>query len=162
MSMVSVDTFATTNPALCSLIVRAFVEGYVVGDAAGAPLPLILLPIPFVLTEDTSATFARTNANTGFLPWLGRFPEVTINLGDRIRRTAEFSRQGLLFGIRKRVLSVASSGSVILDGDGLRRKPNFPASTEVGCATSYARRLGVWCGQVRSAETIFLSLGVQR
>jgi hypothetical protein len=122
----------------------------------------ILLPIPFTLTEDTAATFTQTNASTGLLPWLGRFPEVTINIGDRIRNTAELSRQGLLFGVRQRVLSISSLGRVVLDGDGLRRKPNFPVSTEVGRAMSYARRFGVWCGQVRSAETIFLSLGVQR
>ncbi len=162
MAMTSIDTFASTNPAFCSLVIRAFVEGYVGEDPDGSFLPLILLPIPLVLTEETAATIAQTNSSTGLLPWLGRFPEVTVMLGNRIRGTANISRQALLFGIRQRVLFVLPSGRVILEADGLRRKPSFPATSEVGRATSYAKRLGTWCGQVRSAETILISLGVNR
>ncbi len=162
MAMLSIDTFATTNPAFCSLVIRAFVEGYVGEDSEGLFLPLILLPIPLVLTEETAATFAQTNSTTGLLPWLARFPEVTVMLRSRISGTANISRQALLFGIRQRVLSVLPSGRVVLDSDGLRRKPTFPARSEVGRATNYAKRLGTWCGQVRSAETILISLGVNR
>ncbi len=162
MAMISVDTFAVTNPAFSSLVIRAFVEGYVAGDPEGSLLPLILLPIPLVLTEETASTFAQTSSSTGLIPWLGRYPEVTVKLGDRIRNTANVSRQALLFGIRQRVLTVLPSGRVILDSEGLRKKPSFPTRSEVGKATSFAKRLGIWCGQVQSVETILISLGVNR
>ncbi|WP_406694304.1 three component ABC system middle component [Singulisphaera sp. Ch08] len=162
MAMISVDTFAVTNPAFCSLVIRAFVEGYITGDPEGSLLPLILLPIPLVLTEETAATFAQTKSSTGLIPWLGRYPEVTVMLGNRIRGSANVSRQALLFGIRQRVLTVLPSGRVIPDADGLMRKPSFSTMSEVGKATSLAKRLGTWCGQVRSAQTILISLGVNR
>lgn len=162
MAAASIDTFATTNPAYCSLVLRAFAEGYVQADPDGVPLALMVLPLPLVLTREIADTLQRTNVMTGLLPWVNANPEITVGLAERVSRTSAYSRRALLFGLRQRILDVTSAGRVVPISDGLVRQPNFPASTEPGRAISHARRVGTWAGQVRSPETVFVGLGGNR
>lgn len=162
MAIPSVDSFAATNPALCSLILRAFAEGYVEEDGEGVPVPLVLVPLPLVLSEAVASTLSATNSATGLLPWLARFQEVKIGMAERVARVAGFSRQALLFGLRYRVLGITPAGRVVPESAGLVKKPNFPASAEPGRFLSLAKRLGGWSGQVRSPETVLLCLGANR
>jgi hypothetical protein len=159
---VAIDTYAATNPALCSLALRAFAEGYAESNPDGLPLPLIILPLPIVLTEQIAATIDSTNVTTGLLPWIVRNQEITIGLWDKVARTSVFSRQALLFGIRYRIINMTADGRLLPDKTGLARQPTFPASTEPGRAIRFAKRLGIWMGEVREMDTIFISLGINR
>ncbi len=159
---VSIDIYASTNPALGALVIRAFVEAYVKEDAAGLPLSLVYLPLPIVLSGDIASTLDETAATTGLLPWVGRFPEVTIGFPEKLTRTASFSRHALLFGIRQRILTISDQGRVLPISSGLKKKPNFVATTEPGRALKLAKRLGGWIGRVRSEETVFVCMGAHR
>jgi hypothetical protein len=162
MPPASIDTYAVSNPAFCSLVLRAFAEGYVQADPAGVPLALVLLPVPLVMTKEIADTLGSTNVNTGLLPWVSNNPQVTIGFSQRVTNTAHYSREALLFGLRQRIVDINESGRVVPITDGLAKKPAFPVSTEPGRAMSLARRLGVWAGQVGSPETVFVSLGGNR
>lgn len=162
MATVSIDTFAATNPAFCSLVLHAFVSGYVEADHEGLPLPLVILPLPIVLSEQVAATLVPTRITTGLLPWVVKNQEITIGLWDRIAKTATFSRQALLFGLRYRIITMNSAGRFVPEKTGLAKQPTFPASTDPGRAIRLAKRLGVWVGQVKEADTIFISLGLNR
>lgn len=162
MSVMSIDTFAATNPAFCSLVLRAFSEGYTQGDPQGVPLPLILIPLPLVLSNDIAQTLQSTNSATGLLPWIARTPEVTVGMAERLTKTAAFSREALLFGLRYRILSVTPSGRVVPESIGLTRKLKFPASADPGRAINLANRLGIWAAEVGSPQTIFVTLGANR
>lgn len=162
MPATSLDTFANTNPAFCTLVLRAFVEGYLQGDGEGVPLPHVVLALPIVLSADLAATFAGTNATTGLLTWVGRHPQVTIELRERVTASARFSREALLFGVTRRVLGVNERGLVVLDDAGLTRRVRFPTSEDRGRALSNARQLGRWLADVRSIETVFACLGMNR
>jgi hypothetical protein len=158
----SLDTFANTNPAFCALILRAFVDGHIQIDDSGLPLPFVVLPLPVVLSADIANTFAGTNSSTGLLTWIGRHPSITIELRRRIEASARFSREALLFGITRRVLGVNDRGRVVLDDEGLTRKVRFPADEDRGRAVSNARQFGRWLAGVRSIETVFACLGLNR
>lgn len=162
MADTTIDTYAATNPAMCSLIVRAFLEGYTGADAEGTPIALSILPLPIVLTARIAQTIDSTNVKTGLLPWIVKNQEITIGLWDRITKSVEYSQRALLFGIRYRVIGMNSVGRLIPLQTGLVKQPRFPASTEPGRAISYARRLGVWMGEVKEMNTIFIGLGVNR
>ena len=159
---VSIDIYASTNPALGALVIRAFVEAYIKEDATGVPLSLIYLPLPLVLSGEIASTLEETAATTGLLPWVGRYPQVTVGFPERLTRTAKFSRHGLLFGIRQRILTVNAQGRVLSISTGLMKKPNFDTATEPGRAIKLAKRLGAWIGRVRSEETVFVCLGAHR
>ena len=162
MSVMSIDIFATTNPAFCSLVLRAFSEGYTQRDPQGVPRPLILSPLPLVLSNDIAQTLQSTNSATGLLPWIARNPEVTVGMAERLAKTAAFGRDALLFGLKYRILNVTPDGRVVPDSRGLARKSKFPASADPGRAINLANRLGIWAAEVRSPQTIFVSLGANR
>src|SRR5262249_10086726 len=119
MPAISLDVLANTNPAFCSLVLRSFVEGYMRGEAEGLPLPHILLPLPIILSTDLTGFFAGTNTGTGLLTWIGRYPQVTIDLRERVQASALFSREALLFGITQRILDVNQRGNIVTDDEGL-------------------------------------------
>jgi hypothetical protein len=162
MATTSIDVYAATNPAFCSLVLRSFVAGYAESDASGSPLPLIILPLPIVLTEEISLALMGTNVKTGLLPWAVRSQEAILGLADRVADAASFSREALLFGIRYRIVSITSDGRLHPDARGLAKQPDFPVATDLGRALSLARRLGLWMGQIRDIDTIFISLGIDR
>jgi hypothetical protein len=158
----SLDTFANTNPAFCSLVLRSFVAGYLENDSKGSPVPQLLLPLPIVLCSYFSETFKGTNAATGLITWIARHPEVTIGLRGRVQATAQFSREALVFGLSRRILDVNQFGLVVTDDRGLVRDVRFGPSDNRGLAMTNARRLGRWTANVRSTETVFTCLGLNR
>jgi hypothetical protein len=162
MPALSLDTFANTNPAFCSLILRFFVEGYMRGDANGLPLPHVLLPLPIVLSSDLNGLFAGTNATTGLLTWVGRHPEVTIDLRKRVGSSASYSREALLFGLTQRILGMNQNGRIVTESRGLVRRVTFNASDERNRFVKNARKFGRWIADVRSIETVFSCLGLNR
>lgn len=162
MPAVALDTFASTNPAFCALVLRAFVESYQRLDPGGAQIPLLMLPLPLVLSEDTTGFFDGTNTKTGLLTWLGRHPQITIELPERIAATASFAREALLFGLTRQVLDVTAQGRILTADRGLARRPRFLAADDRQRAFTLAMRLGGWCASVGSVETVFTSLGLHR
>lgn len=162
MPAVALDTFASTNPAFCALVLRAFTESFQKVDAAGSPIPLLVLPLPLVLSEDTVGFFDGTNTKTGLLTWIGRHPQITIDLPERIVATAKFAREALLFGVTRQVLDVTPQGCIVTADRGLVKRAKFAATDDRQRAFTLAMRLGGWCASVGSIETVYTSLGLHR
>jgi hypothetical protein len=158
----SIDTYATTNPAFCSILLYSFIEGYDSTNSNGLPFPLILLPVPIVLTSDIASAFEGTNSRTGLMSWIARNPEVTVGMRDRLHSTSEFSKQALLFGFRYGVFSLAESGRIFLQPDSLAKKIPSVGSSYVLDALKLAKRLGAWIGKAGTIETILIALGTNR
>jgi hypothetical protein len=162
VAAVSIDTYAATNPAFCSVILYSFLEGFSTTNSTGIPFPLMLLPIPIVLTREIADSFEGTNVRTGLLTWATRSPEITIGLRERIQNTSDFSKQGLLFGSRFGLFSISDIGRVFLKPDCLKKNLPTTGRTYITEAIKLARRLGVWVGEAGSTETVFIALGVNR
>ena len=160
MPSLSTDTFAYTNPAFCALMLRGFVENYMKADSRGVPLPLMLLPLPIALSGDLVNTFDGTNSRTGLITWIGRHPEITLDLGRRVEALTPFSREAILFALSRRILDINDSGYVELDDAGLKKALRFPAIEARGRVLSISRTLGRWVGEVRSTETVLACLGL--
>jgi hypothetical protein len=158
----SIDTYATTNPAFCSILLYSFIEGYGSTNSNGLPFPLILLPVPIVLTSDIANTFEGTNTRTGLLSWIARNPEVTVGMHDRLHSTSEFSKQALLFGFRYGVFSLADTGRIFLQSDSLAKRIPSAGSSYVVDAFKLAKRFGAWIGGAGTTETILIALGANR
>lgn len=158
----SIDTFAATNPAFCSALLYSFIDGYASTNSSGLPFPLILLPIPIVLTSEIADAFKGTNAKTGLLSWIGRNPEVTVGMRERLQDTSEFSKQALLFGCRYGIFSIAESGRISLRPDALAKSIPAAGSSYTVNAFRFAKRLGTWVGEAGTTETILIALGANR
>jgi hypothetical protein len=156
----SLDAFALTNPALCSLVLHSFANGYAEQASSGMELALAYLPLPFTMTSSLAATFQGTNAATGFLKWLTRSPELRLDVVDAFDETTRLTRRGLIFGLQRRILTL-ESGRLRADADQLLRVPREPAGADISRRPyTIARRLGGWCGSIGSAKTVFTLLGI--
>lgn len=158
MAAVAIDTYAATNPAFCCTLIISYLEGY----AQPMPLPLILLPVPVLLTNEIADSFDGTNSTTGLITWTTRHPEITVGMRDRLRKTAEYSRQGLLFGVRYNALTVDSKAQIFLRQQGLKKKLPTAGDSFVAKSLKLAKRFGIWVGAVGNTETVLLMLGANK
>lgn len=158
----SIDTYAATNPAFCSLLLYSFIDGYRSTNASGLPFPLILLPVPVVLTSDIAEAFKSTNVKTGLLSWIARNPEITVGMRERLQATSESSKQALLFGVRYRLFSVVETGRIFLQPDSLAKAIPATGNSYIIDAFKLAKRFGAWIGEAGTTETILIALGANR
>lgn len=162
MAGVSIDTYAATNPAFCSIVLYSFAEGFASKNASGMPFSFILLPIPVVLTREIAQSFEGTNAKTGLLSWVAQHPEVTVGFRERLLHTAEYSKQGLLFGAQYGVFTIAENGRIFIRPAALKKRPPTTGRTSITAPLKFAKRFGAWIGEAGSTETILIALGVNR
>lgn len=159
--MESLDIFAETNPAFCSIVLFNFCKGYNSEASDGLGFPLILLPLPIVLSGDLESSFANTRVDTGFFSWIDRNPSILLNLPDRIQDTLTITRNAVEFGISKSILRVADTGKIQPEEKGLSKKKFPQSSSKVGRAYTNAYRFGQWLGQINSVTTIYNHLGLE-
>lgn len=157
MNKTSIDIFAETNPAFCSLIIFNFCKGYFKETKFGVPFPLLILPLPIILSNDLAKSFDGTNVKTGFFRWTENNPEILLDLTTRINESNEFLKPAIEFGVFKKIFKIDSSGLLIPAENGVNNRKK----TELDKLFKTADRLGNWIGQVNSAKTIYNHLGLQ-
>ncbi len=158
--LMPLDVFAEANPAFLSTILWSFLTGYGEAEGDGCDIPLAFLPIPILLCRDLAATFAHTNATTGFVNWLTRNQVVIVGLASRIEMTSHFTRQALLFGIRYGLIELGEGGRF--------RARTHPRVTsrithlpnETKDPILLAKRLGIWLGRAGTTSGIYHALGL--
>lgn len=156
MNRVSIDIFAETNPGFCALVLFKYCEGYYKATNKGMPFPLILLPLPIILSNDLSETFENTQARTGFFRWIENNPEILLNLTSRIEDSFEFIKPAIEFGFYRNIFQIDNFGclNIILENINKNKK------SELDYLYNYAERMGGWIGQVDSTKIIYNHLGI--
>ena len=157
LNKISTDIFAETNPAFCSLVMLKYCEGYFKETNEGVPFPLMLLPLPIILSEDLTKTFEGTNRRTGFFRWVENNPELLLNLSERIEDSFEFIKPAVEFGFYKRILNLGNRGSVIP----LSENINKNKKSNLDKFYKHSGLMGHWFGQIKSVKTIYNCLGIQ-
>lgn len=157
MNKTSIDIFAETNPAFCSLIIFHFCNGYFIETKSGVPFPLLILPLPVVLSDDLSRSFNGTNVKTGFFKWIENNPEILLDLTTRINESSEFLKPAIEFGFFKKLFEIDSSGFLIPVENSIKKSKK----AELDNLFKSAERMGKWVGQVDSTKTIYNHLGLQ-
>ncbi|MBA4019769.1 MAG: hypothetical protein C0483_21600 [Pirellula sp.] len=160
--MTSIDTYASTNPALLAIVLRSFVLGYFEKKKTAMPFPLILLPVPIVLTAEVAETFGSTNVTTGLIPWVTRYPKVTVGMRQRLEATTPFSKEAFLFGLKYGLFEVDASGGVTVNPKGLKKNPPPNGLAYITDALKLAKRFGAWVAGAGRPENVFVSLGAHR
>ncbi len=161
MPQQSIDIYAATNPALCSIILWSFGSGYTNVNSKGVDYPLLFLPIPIVLSKSLVQTFEQTNVSTGFLNWVTRRPEITINLSEKLEKTTQYTRSALLFGFQHQLFTITAQGRLFLSNDfSLSPYRQRSLSKDIRQAISLSQRLGTWLGNLDSTPNIFYNLGL--
>ncbi|MCI4251560.1 DUF6521 family protein [Bacillus sp. CCB-MMP212] len=163
--MISVDTYASTNPALCSLILWSFLKGVEEVTNNGCEFPILFLPIPFALSKQIRETFDGTDNSTGLLTWLSREPQILINLAKGIEASNAITKDGLTFGYANKIIRIDKNGQFYSDNQGLVQKRlreflNIKGGEDLKSAFVIAKRFGNWCGQLENTKIIFNVMGL--
>ena len=158
---VDVDIFADLNPAYCSAVIFSFCEGFQSESDGDVDFPLILLPLPIVLSNNLKSSFDHTNINTGFFSWIDRNPQILLGLAERVEGILELTKDAIEYGVTYSVLDITDEGKCCHHTMGLKKKFNFNSSSIVKQSLTNGKRLGQWMGQINSPATIFNHLGLE-
>lgn len=160
--MISADTYTSTNPALCSLVLWSFLNGFEQMKKDGCELPILFLPVPLILSKTIRNKFEGSNTTTGLLTWVARNPSVLINVAQRVEVTQDITKEAILFGATNEVFTFNDEGLIFSNKKGIKVSKvysgNYFEKEKEMLLT--ARSLGGWCGQLESTKTIFNVLGV--
>jgi hypothetical protein len=158
--MSSIDIYSITNPALSSLLLWSFVQGYERIEKSGCPFPLLYLPLPLVLSKSIRDEFKGTNADTGLYTWITRKPNVLVDLKVRIEKTSILTRNAIVFSCSSEVLTILDTGTVTSNSKGIVKSRINNISDEINEMLKSSKRLGIWFAQLNSPANIFNSLGL--
>lgn len=156
------DLYAETNPAFVSFLLYRFVKSHSDGGGETPHISLAYLVVPLALSQRLEPSFSSTNAATGFLSWLNRFPEVRIGLQQDIDVARDVTAQGLRAALFSQLLELGSNGTVQLGG---ANKPPENTKSKMSNipkqAVSRAERLGKWMSSAGGPAAIFSALEVR-
>jgi hypothetical protein len=111
------------------------------------------------MSRTTVETFAGTNVRTGFLTWLARHPELTLQLATRVDDTKDLTGEALRFGIAYRIFTISDDGSLDSDSNAIALSKQKAGFDERVTMLRVASHLGHWMRNLPEA-TVFYSLGM--
>jgi hypothetical protein len=161
MNEPTIDIFATTNPALCALLIWAFCKSYHAQNKDGCEHPMIFIPVPFCLSSKVRDTLTGTNSTTGFMNWIQRNPELMSDFPNLLSNTSSFTRNGLLFAISYSMISVSEEG-LFIPNDNFKLSEQRIRSLDENILVfvKAASKFGAWLGQLGNLRATFQSMGV--
>lgn len=154
----SIDIYAETNPAFCSLVLYSFIKAYYEESGNSLSFPLTLIPIPIILSGDLANSFNNTNKNTSFFSWLERNPNIRFKLVERIDSSVEYIKSAIEYGFYKGIFKLTEEGKILPVLDAVK---NYTTKPETKPLFKRAENLGYWMGRVNSNKTIFNHLEIQ-
>ncbi|MEK3742406.1 three component ABC system middle component [Brevibacillus fluminis] len=158
--MISTDVFSITNPALGSLVIWSFLQGYEENEKSGCSFPLLFLPLPLILSKSIRDEFKGTNAETGLYTWITRKQNVLINLDLRINKCSDLTRNAIIFGCTNEILVIRENGKLHSNNKGVYKGRINNSSDEVKEMINVSKKLGIWLSQINSTSSILNSLGL--
>lgn len=154
------DLYAERNPAFGAYAAAAFVHAFSETQPQGADLPIVYVVLPIALSEDLALSFEGTNKNTGLLEWLGRTPQMSVGLADRVNAGLQTVGDAVRYGCFTNVLLMSPEGRVAPGSKKPKQSPlNDLDAVTVGVIRR-AGRLGHWFASAGSTRNIFGILGL--
>jgi hypothetical protein len=155
---ISLDTNAMSNPALTSVLLSEFVQTYQAAGQGAPTLPLAFIVLPIAMSRSIVASFAGTNRSTGFLTWLSRNPQLSLQIPSKVRLAREITGEALSFGLAYGLLQVTAEGTLQATKKRIKLgRKNI--NEERMSMVAVARNLGAWTSQL-SDVMVFFSLGM--
>jgi len=154
------DLFAEANPAFGTFVLVGFTIHYLTASKKAPPFPLAYLALPIAISDDLALSFEETRSTTGLLSWLNRYPDIRLNLGERLDCSKDIVSDAIRFGLSTRSLALGNYGTITLGSDApkMRIVANFPEASKK--SIKRAERLGTWMGQAGSAGSVYSAFGV--
>jgi hypothetical protein len=161
MMPLAVDMFAESNPAFAAFVAIGFCRSFMdVADAAPS-IALFYLAVPIACSDDLQETFSSTNATTGLLAWLTRYPEVRFGLGVRLDAALPTVSAGIQLALLSKALRLEPDGSLRLGADVPSKGVAERLSPQPKQVLKRAERLGSWMAKAGTAAAVYSAFGVK-
>jgi len=158
LRQISLDTNAMSNPALTSILLSEFVHTYQEVGQGAPTLPLAFIVLPIAMSRSIVASFSGTNRRTGFLTWLSRNPQLSLQIPSKVRLAREITAEALSFGLAYGLLQVTAEGTLQATKRRMKLARKY-INEERMSMVEVARSLGAWTSQLSDAM-VFFSLGM--
>jgi hypothetical protein len=149
------------NPAFLAAVLARTVSGYRAQRTEPMPWLLGFLVAPLVLHGSTRERLPRA-VTTPLAAWLTANPDLRVGFADRMSALLPFVREGLVFALAHKAITLASHGTLDI-GTGFHFAKLIPEATdssENDCLTR-ATFAGKWLARAGSATTAFTLFGVR-
>ncbi|WP_139813143.1 three component ABC system middle component [Ensifer aridi] len=137
-----------------------FCKAYIKASETPPALALTYLAVPIALSHDMEPSFSATNAATGLLAWLNRYPDLRLDLGDRLDASKDIVSSAVRLGLSSRALALNDGGTLTLGAAAPSMTKADDLPEEPKGAVRRAQRLGTWMGKAGTAASVFSALGV--
>jgi Family of unknown function (DUF6521) len=148
------------NPAFLGAILWRAVGGYEATAVAGLPFEFSPLIFPLVLHPATRELLP--DIRTTLPTWLQDHRELVVQLPDRIRELVPFTRESLIFTVRRAVLVIDGNGRIRRGSMQLKGRTKYPSlSNEIGECWRRAEFVGRWLAESGPSVTVYGLLGIR-
>lgn len=149
---------AMFNPSLIALVLAAAANQHESASGFPMPWPLSFLVPPMVLHEPTREALPRTS-KTSLPKWAADNIVLTTGFPARARHLVPYVREGVRFGLREQMLSMALQGTALQCAKLPRTTAKSPGDLAV--IVRGAGMLGRIFARTGDAATVFAALRVQ-
>lgn len=156
----AIDIYAETNPAFITFGAVTFCRRFTEVAELPPHFSLIYLAVPLAMSDDLQESFDKTNARTGLLAWLTRYPDVRFGLAPRLEATLPIVTAGIQLGVLTRALDLGQNGDLILGSAAPAKALGEKLPPQARQVLKRAERLGAWMGTAGKAAAIFSAFGV--
>jgi Family of unknown function (DUF6521) len=147
------------NPAFLGVILWRAVGGYEVTAVQGMPFEFSPLVFPLVLHPATREMLP--DIRTTLPTWLQDHRELAVQLADRISELVPFTRESLMFAVRRAVLVIDGNGRIRRGPAQLKGRTSYPRlSNEIGDCWRRAEFVGRWLAEAGPTVTVYGLLGI--
>jgi len=158
--MIQSDYYADVNPAFCSLILCNFVLNYHSQSNSCPTYPLMIIPIPLVLSGEIDRFFNNKQLRSDLFLLLSQDPAVLFSLSNRIRDSLQITQNALAFSFQNRVLAFNTETKKFLPTERAKQLTNNKFNSTIRNYLKKSTLLGTWFGRINSESTIYSHLGI--
>lgn len=158
--MIQSDYYSDINPALCSLVLCNFTLSYHSTSNDSPTYPLLIIPIPLVLSGELDSFFAHKQERSDFFALLKQHPEVRISLASRIKNSLGITQNALAFSLQNKVLKFDCKTKKFTHTGHARPTINKRLNPIISKYLKKSALLGTWMGRINSDSTIYTQLGI--
>jgi len=145
------------NPALGSVILYKFAEGYGQIENKGTPLTLLYMVFPILFQEQIFSLLAKTQSSSGLRKFINKLytkenslSDITLSLPKRTEEFRNLTERSLRMALMTNLLVISAKDGVVFQNP---KKKIKPASVkDVDELLKGSRKLGKWCAQLTLFE----------
>jgi hypothetical protein len=150
------------NPAFCAALLCQAVEAHENEAGRGLSYPVAFVVLPVVLHKATRELLPRTTA-TKLHGWLQTHEQIRVGFAERMQQMVQLTREGLLFAMQHQVLTVDSTGTLVLGlhSLGSQGKLDVAKDSETALCLKKAAFVGRWFASIPNPIAFLALWGIK-